>query len=109
MRKLMRWNPPAITKSFFFITGITFLVWMLFFDTNDLVSQYQLRDKVNQLEDTKAFYSEKIQEVRKDREELMSNPRLLEKFAREKYLMKRKDEEVFIVVDEDGKPGESNR
>lgn len=109
MRKLMRWNPPTFTKSFFFITGITFLVWMLFFDTNDLVSQYQLREKVNHLEDTKAYYSERIKEVQKDREELMSNPRLLEKFAREKYLMKRKDEEVFIVVDEDGQPGESDR
>lgn len=105
----MRFRPPAFTKNFFFITGITFLVWMLFFDTNDLVSQYQLRDKVIELEDKKEYYSKRIQEVNKEREELMSNPQLLEKFAREKYLMKRKDEEVFIVVDEDVQPQESSR
>ena len=96
----MRWTPPPFTKNFFFITGITFLVWMLFFDTNDLISQFQLRSKVKDLEDKKKYYSEKIQEVRKDRAELMSNPQLLEKFAREKYLMKRKSEEVYIVAGE---------
>lgn len=97
----MRWTPPAFTKNFFFITGITFLVWMVFFDTNDLISQFQLRSKVQELEDKKKYYTEKIKEVRKDREELISNPQLLEKFAREKYLMKRKSEEVYIVTGED--------
>ncbi len=105
----MRFKPPAFTKNFFFVTGITFLVWMLFFDTNDLISQYQLREKVIDLEDKKEYYSVKIKEVNKEREELMSNPQLLEKFAREKYLMKRKNEEVFIVVDEDVQPEESSR
>lgn len=100
----MRWKPPAFTKNFFFITGVVFLVWMLFFDTNDLVSQYQLRKKVRQLEEKKEYYTQKIGEVNKDRNELMSNPQLLEKFAREKYLMKRQGEEVFIVVDEDTEP-----
>jgi cell division protein FtsB len=106
----MRWKPPAFTKNFFFITGIVFLMWMLFFDTNDLVSQYQLRKKVRDLEDKKEYFTEKIEAVNKDRRELMSNPQLLEKFAREKYLMKRQGEEVFIVVGEDGEPeGESKK
>ncbi len=99
----MRWTPPAFTRNFFFITCITFLVWMLFFDTNDLISQFQLRSQVRELEHKKQHYSEKIKEVRKDREELMSNPQLLEKFAREKYLMKRKNEEVYIVNGDNSK------
>ncbi|CAA9250189.1 MAG: Cell division protein DivIC (FtsB), stabilizes FtsL against RasP cleavage [uncultured Cytophagales bacterium] len=82
------------------------MVWMLFFDTNDLVSQYQLRKKVRDLEDKKGYFTEKIEEVNKDRRELMSNPQLLEKFAREKYLMKRQGEEVFIIVDDDAEAEE---
>ena len=105
----MRWNLPPFTKNFFFITGVVFLVWMLFFDTNDLVSQYQLRKKVRDLEDKKQYFTEKIEAVNKDRAELMSNPQLLEKFAREKYLMKRQGEEVFIVVDEDDESEEESR
>ena len=104
----MRWKPPPFTKNFFFITGVVFLVWMLFFDTNDLVSQYQLRKKVRDLEDKKGYFTEKIEEVNKDRRELMSNPQLLEKFAREKYLMKRQGEEVFIIVDDDAETEEES-
>lgn len=96
----MHWRPPAFTKNFFFIATTVFLLWMLFFDTNDLVSQYQLRKKVNDLEEKKRYYSEKIEEVKEERKELMSNPKLLEKFAREKYLMKRKNEELYVIIEE---------
>ncbi len=85
----MRWKPPAFTKNFFFITGVVFLVWMLFFDTNDLVSQYQLRKKVRDQEDQKVKNTEKIVDLHKPRRDLRSTPQLLEKLAREKYLMKR--------------------
>ena len=91
----------AILRNKYLLTITVFAVWMLFFDTNDLVSQYQLRKKVRDLEDKKGYFTEKIEEVNKDRRELMSNPQLLEKFAREKYLMKRQGEEVFIIVDDD--------
>ncbi|MEM1408138.1 MAG: septum formation initiator family protein, partial [Bacteroidota bacterium] len=48
----------------------------------------------------KAYYQDKIVEVRNEREELLSNDTLLEKFAREKYLMKKPGEDLFIVVKE---------
>lgn len=57
--------------------------------------------KLNDLENQKEFYQEKIAEVEKDRKELMTNRELLEKFAREKYLMKKESEDLFIVQEED--------
>lgn len=91
---------PSYTKNFYFIFTVFFLVWMLFIDANDLITQYKLNQQRKNLEDEKAYYQDKIVEVRKEREELLSNDVLLEKFAREKYLMKKPTEDLFIVVEE---------
>jgi cell division protein FtsB len=74
---------------------------MLFIDTNDLYSQYKKQRKLEELEHQKAYYTQKILEIEKDREELLSNNDLLEKFAREKYLMKKESEDLYIIVAED--------
>ncbi|UII34833.1 septum formation initiator family protein [Fulvivirga ulvae] len=92
---------PKITKNFFFLFSFFFLIWMLFIDANDLVSQIKLKNQLETLEDEKAYYLQKIEEVKKDREELLSNDQLLEKFAREKYYMKKESEDLFVVVEEE--------
>ncbi|MHA6246627.1 FtsB family cell division protein [Pontibacter sp. CAU 1760] len=89
---------PKVLRNFYFITSFLFLVWMLFFDSNDFITQYQMNKTLSNLEEEKEHYLEKMEEVQKDRKELMSDPKLLEKFAREKYLMKRPNEDVFIIV-----------
>lgn len=91
---------PRFTKNFYFIFGFFFLVWMLFFDSNDLLSQFKLSSKLNDLEHQKEYYQHKINEVKAEREELFSNQDMLEKFAREKYLMKKEHEDLYIVVEE---------
>jgi len=73
----------------------------MFFDSNDIYSQYMLSKKLSTLEEQKEYYQEKIIEVKEDREELFSDEVMLEKFAREKYLMKRPTEDIYIVVEED--------
>lgn len=88
---------PPIFKNFYFITGFSFLIWMIFIDSNDLISRYQMGAKLRALQGEKTYYEEKIVEVEKDRKELMTNKELLEKFAREKYLMKKETEDVFII------------
>jgi len=98
--KLVMLNLKRLSKNFFFITGTLFLVWMLFFDSNDLFLQYQRTQKLRQQEARKEFYLAKIQEVRTDRTELLSDQALLEKYAREKYLMRKPTEDLFIVVKE---------
>lgn len=59
-----------------------------------------MSSKLRSLEAEKEFYVEKISEVEKDRKELMTNKELLEKFAREKYLMKKESEDLFIIQEE---------
>lgn len=89
---------PKFFRNFYFVTSFLFLIWMLFFDSNDFITQYQMNRTLSNLEEEKEHYLLKMDEVQKDRKELMSDPKLLEKFAREKYLMKRPNEDVFIIV-----------
>ncbi len=91
---------PKAFRNFYIVTGLIFLAWMLFLDSNDFLSRYKLTSKLSSLEGEKEYYLEKITEVEKDREELMGTRELLEKFAREKYLMKKETEDIFIVVEE---------
>ncbi len=88
---------PTFTKSFYFISTIILLFWMVFVDSNDLVDQVKLSLKLRNLEKQQQYYLEKIEEVKHDRAELLSNPDLLEKFAREKYFMKKKNEDIYII------------
>jgi cell division protein DivIC len=91
---------PKAFRNFYIVTGLIFLVWMLCLDSNDFISRYKLTSKLHSLESEREYYLEKIKEVEKDREELMGTRDLLEKFAREKYLMKKKTEDIFVVVEE---------
>lgn len=92
---------PRFSKNFYFLAIFAFLVWMLFVDSNDLLSRFKLSRRLHTLEGEKEYYQQKIKEVEKDREELMTNKELLEKFAREKYLMKKETEDVFIIQTKD--------
>jgi len=87
-------------KNKFFLVAVAFVVWMTFFDKNDLLSQYQYHQEVSKLEQERDFYKTETDKVSKDLEELTSNPQQLEKFAREKYLMRKDNEDVFVVVKE---------
>lgn len=91
---------PKPFRNFYFLTGSIFLLWMLFLDSNNLIARYQLTSKLSSMENEKEYYEEKIQEVEKDREELFGDADLVEKFAREKYLMKKPTEEIFIIEED---------
>jgi cell division protein FtsB len=93
MKKLLPW-----LKNRYLLTLLVFAVWMTFFDSHDLITQFRYKARLAELERNKAFYLEQIEAVKKDREELMTNTQLLEKFAREKYKMKKDDEDLFIVI-----------
>lgn len=92
---------PGIFKNFYFLSVLFFLVWMFFFDSNDLITQLKLSSKQAELEAEKEFYENKVVEVKNDREALLNNDELLEKLAREKYLMKKETEDLYIIVDEE--------
>lgn len=96
MRKVLN-----ILKNKYFIVTVAFLVWLVFFDQNNIVSQMKLTRKLRQLQQQKRYYEREIEKNEKAALELMSDTQHLEKYAREKYLMKRDSEDVFIL-DEGG-------
>lgn|SRR5688572_17828965 len=92
---------PSWLKNKFFLTGMGFLVWMLFFDTQDLVTTHiRQRQELERLEASRAYYTTETGTIREELKLMESDPALLEKYAREKYRMKRDNEDLFIIPDE---------
>lgn len=91
---------PKIFRNFYFVTIVVFLTWMLVFDNNDLISQYQHSSAYNELKNQKTYYLENIQKVKSDMKSLRTDKGELERFAREKYLMHKEKEDVFVIVRE---------
>ncbi len=94
MKKLLKYS-----GNFYILAFLFFMFWMIFIDSNNVINQFRLSQKLNQLEDQKEFYLEKKEKIKAEREELMSNPQLLEKFARERYLMKKPTEDLYVIVE----------
>lgn len=92
---------PKPFRNFYVVAIVIFLVWMIALDSNNLIARYQLSSKLSGLENEKEYYEEKIKEVEKDRAELFGDRESIEKFAREKYLMKKETEDIFIVEEKD--------
>ena len=82
----------------YLITGIAFAVWMLFFDRNDVITQVKRIRELNHLQKSEKVMTQKISDTKHELELLKTNPATLEKYAREKYLMKKDNEDLFIVT-----------
>jgi cell division protein FtsB len=89
-----------LVKNKFFLATVAFVIWMIFFDKNDLFSQYEYHQQLSKLKQEQEFYKTETAKVNKDLDELTSDKVKLEKFAREKYLMKKDNEDIFIIVHE---------
>jgi cell division protein DivIC len=81
----------------FLITLCTFILWMTFFDQYDVRNIFGLYQQHQQVLKDKEYYQSQIQDSRVKLKELSSDKDKLEKFARENYLMKRDNEDVFII------------
>jgi cell division protein FtsB len=84
----------------YFYTGLLFVVWMVFFDKENIVEQLNLSRQLNELEDQKEFYLEEIKANTEAINVLENDTTLMEKYAREKYYMKKDGEDVFVLVPE---------
>ncbi|NCD42536.1 MAG: septum formation initiator family protein [Bacteroidia bacterium] len=98
MKPAMRIPPFFKNRYFLLIAG--FLLVMLFFDNNSLVRQVKLSRNLHEARTMNAFYREEIKRQEEFLKKLHSNDSFAEKLAREKYLMKRDDEDVYIIVGE---------
>jgi cell division protein FtsB len=96
LMKLFSFIPPFFRNKFLLAT-IAFSVWMIFFDKNDVLLQRQRKQELQNLEKSKTFFAEQIEQERTFSENLKMNPATIEKFAREKYMMKRDNEDLYII------------
>ena len=90
-------NTPSWAKNKYIITIIAFVIWMIFFDAKDIITQRERTGELRELQESKAYYTNEIATEKKALEELKSNPAAIEKYAREQYLMKKENEDLFIV------------
>ncbi len=97
-KDLFRLSMPLL-RNRYVITFLAFIVWVGFFDQNNLVERHELSGRINELERQKIHYQNEIINNTQRIEELQSNPDNLEKFAREQYLMKKPDEDIFVVIE----------
>lgn len=86
----------------YFIATLIFLGWMVFFDSNNILTRGRLKSRLEELQKERKFYRD---EIRKDStllREITTDTAKLEKFARERYLMKKEGEDVFLMIDTTG-------
>jgi cell division protein DivIC len=95
-----RFIGTSLLTNKYFITSLAFIAWVGFFDRNDLLTQAQRRQELNDLQVSKEHYTKQISTERRELNQLQSNPATLEKYAREKYYMKRDNEDLFIIPSE---------
>ena len=100
--KLLLANVPFWLKNKYFISFAAFAAILLFFDKNDLFTQNARRKELKDLQQSKEYYTTRIAAETKELEQLKSNPAILEKYAREKYLMKRDNEDLFVIPEKSG-------
>ncbi len=81
----------------YLLTIILVGFWVLFFDRHNIIEQFQELQKINELEETRDYYREKIKVDSAQLHNLKTSRENLEKFAREKYLMKKTDEEIYVI------------
>ncbi len=82
----------------YFYTGLAFVIWMAFFDNDNFREQMRLSNKIEQLHQQESFYKAEIQKNKSALNALKYDTTRLEKYAREKYFMKKDNEDVYVVI-----------
>jgi len=95
LKKIWPW-----LRNKYVLTIAVFTVWMLFFDQNNMVDRVKMSSEIRQLEEDREYYQEQIRKDSARFSELTSNKENLEKYAREQFLMKKSDEDVFVVIED---------
>lgn len=86
-----------ILKNKYFIVSVLFITWMLFFDPKDWQSIAEKTEKVKKLEQTEKKLNDQIASTKNELNLLRQSAQTIEQYAREKYFMKKDNEDVFII------------
>ena len=84
-------------KNKYLLAGSFFIVWMFFFDPKDWGVAFEKNAKLKELQNSELHLSNTIQETKEELSQLKTNAQTIEKYAREKYLMKKDNEDLFII------------
>ncbi|MFM2375925.1 MAG: hypothetical protein RLZZ165_1022 [Bacteroidota bacterium] len=95
MKKLARWLP--LFKNFYFVVGLVTTVWILFFDRYNFLDRFQTQLRIKELRSDLVFYKEERDHIELTRNMIESDMDEIEHFARERYMMKRPDEDLFLI------------
>lgn len=88
----------SLLKNRYFLVIIGFLTWLVFFDDDDLPKQIRLSMELQDRKEQVNYLRNQIDSLKTDKKMLFEDPHSREKFAREKYLMKRDNEDLFIIT-----------
>lgn len=91
-------NIRKLLTNKYLILGIAFALWMMFFDRNDIPLQLRRIQELNKLEASEKMMDKQIKDTRRELSFLKTSPETLEKYAREKYLMKKDNEDLFVIT-----------
>jgi hypothetical protein len=88
---------PKQLRNKYSIAIFLFIIWIIFFDNYNLIKQYKIKKNIKELEENKLFYSNEIEKDSIEYKELLNNKEERERFAREKFLMKKENEDIYII------------
>jgi cell division protein DivIC len=88
---------PSWLRNKYFLSSAIFVVFITFFDDRDLVANYHHRQQLKELERSAQYYQAEIDRTKNELSQLKNDAATLEKYAREKFFMKRDNEDVFLV------------
>ena len=88
---------PSLLKNKYLLAGGFFIVWMFFFDPKDWGLAVDKSLKLKELQKSEEHLSKTIKETREELDQLKTNAQTIEKYAREKYMMKKENEDLFII------------
>ena len=94
---------PSFLRNKYVVAVAVFAVVILFLDRNDLFTQVSRTQQLHDLEESKEYYTKRIENEQKELNKLKTNAGTLEKYAREKYMMKRDNEDLFIIPENNSK------
>lgn len=80
------------------LSVVSFIIWLLFFDKNDFFTQRDLNKQLKKLYEEKRYYEMAIQKNKSTIEDFKNNIKNVEQYARERYWMKKDNEEVYVVL-----------
>ncbi|MBE8720702.1 septum formation initiator family protein [Sphingobacterium pedocola] len=88
-----------LIKNKFLLAVIAFVIWMCFFDRYDFAAQYNYYQEKAKLEKEKEFYVSEIAYIEKSIKDVQFNPSEIQRIAREKYKMKKDNEDVYVLTE----------